>query len=477
MNHSFADDRSNGRSTSMAFANMVSATGTDAYGLNPANYDYYSPIKLTKTTSSSKHLPVLNKPRWEFSVMNIGGGYGSDSSIEFYNNYLSYLTIDRNKFVNLFTDLTAVLEFRNNVLPNKKTEVNYDFELKWFSVNFSYSKFGALNFTFTDRVGLNTNVNSRDEYLPLTFGVNYNAGTGKTDLTDVNLAQSEAIAWWIRKYNIGYAKKFNYKSGSFAIGAGVSLVHGFGNVSTYETKLNISTWGIKSNNGINHVDSVKGKQDFHTQSALTDFFRDYKDGHESKYNLFPTPAGVGYSFDFGITMEIGKEWKIAASVIDLGKISWDYNTITNDDTNHFAYYNFNMTGTDPTYNALVDDLGGYKTQDTGLVFKTDMPTKFRAGIVFKPSAKFMLELNWSKGTNNLPGNTDQNVLALGSEIFPVYFLPLRLGVSIGGPGDFFISLGAGIKFKNFTLDLGTHGINQLILDKRFSVAVSSSVIF
>ena len=477
VNISNSDDRSNGRSTSMAFANMVSSTGTDAYGLNPANYDYYNPVKLIPKNSSSKNKPVLNKPRWEFSLFSVGGGYGSDSSIEFYNKYLNYLTIDRNKFVDLFTDLAKVLQFRDSILPGQKTEVNYDFELRWFSIIFSTSKIGAINFTFSDRVGLNTNVNSRDDFLPLTFGVYYDPNSGKTDLTNVNLAQSEAIAWWIRKYNLGYAKKFNYKNGSFSIGAAVSLVHGFGNVSTYETKLNISNWGIKSNNGVNHVDSIKGKQDFHTQSALTDFFRDYKDGHESKFNLFPTPAGIGYSFDFGITVQIGNKWKIAASVIDLGKISWNYNTITNDDTNYFAYYDFDLTGTDPTYNALVDDLGGYNTQDTGRVFKSDMPTKFRAGIMFKPSEKFMIEFNWSKGVNNLPGNTDKNVVALGAEFFPLYFLPVRAGLSAGGPGDFYVSLGAGIKFKNFTLDLGTHGINQLILDKRFSVAFSTKLIF
>jgi hypothetical protein len=264
---------------------------------------------------------------------------------------------------------------------------------------------------------------------------------------------------------------------SFSIGISSSLVHGYGNVSTYQSKLNISTYGIRNVNGVNHVDTIKGKQDFHVQSALTDYFRDYKDGHESKFNLFPKPAGMGYSFDFGFTAQFGDHWKIAASVTDLGQITWNYNTITNNDTNYFAYYDFDLTGTDPTYNAMVDDLGGYHTQDTGTVFKTDMYTKFRAGIAFQSSDRFLIELNWYKGINNLPGNSDKNIFALGSEYFPLYFLPVRAGVSVGGPGDFYVSLGAGVKFKSFKIDAGTHGINQLFANRRFSVAVSSTIFF
>jgi hypothetical protein len=103
------------------------------------------------------------------------------------------------------------------------------------------------------------------------------------------------------------------------------------------------------------------------QSALTDYFVDYKDGHEAQFNLFPKPAGTGYSFDLGIAVQLGYQWKIAASVTDLGKITWNYNTITNNDTDYFAYYDFDLTGTSPTYNALVDDLGGYHTQDTSTI--------------------------------------------------------------------------------------------------------------
>jgi hypothetical protein len=54
--------------------------------------------------------------------------------------------------------------------------------------------------------------------------------------------------------------------------------------------------------------------------------------------------------------------------------------------------------------------------------------------------------------------------------------PVKALVSIWKNDNYFISIGAGIKFNRFTLDFGTHGINQLIQNKRFSVALSSRVI-
>jgi hypothetical protein len=451
----------NARSMGLAFSSAVTCSGIDACEINPANLEIlYSEIKV--------------KPRisYEFSILSVGGGYGSDSSIEFYNNYLKYLSINRATFVNLFTDLASVLNFRQNVLPSERTQINYDFALRWFSALVSLPGAGTFNISVTDKVGLNTQVNSRDEYLPLTFGFNMH-NNGSYDLTDVRLSQSEAIAWWIRKYSIGYARKFNIgRNVKMSIGISASLVHGFGNITTYNSGIAISTWGIKQINGVNHIDSVKGKQNFHVKSALTDYFRDYRDGADEKFRLFPVPAGRGYSFDFGITINTGN-WLFMTSLTEIGRINWNYNTIVNYDTNTFSYYNFYLSPEDPVYNSFVDDLGGYNTQDTSSGYYSETPMKLRVGIAFIASSKLLTELNWRKGFNNLPGNSDANIVSLCTEYLPLKFLPLRTGISLGGPGKLYISFGAGIKFKNFQLDLGTHGVNHLISNKRFSVSITT----
>ena len=189
----YSGDRSSARSSSMAFSNLVSSVGNDAYGINPANYDYTLPTSKPPKGVSKKKRKIFD-PHWEFSLFSAGGGYGSDSSIAFYNNYLQYLSIDRNKFVDLFTNIEEVFRFRNTILPADKTDVNYDFELNWLSVNYKNPKFGAVSSSAYSPFATRTEVNSRDEYLPLTFGFNFNPN-GSYNITDVNLSQSEAIAW------------------------------------------------------------------------------------------------------------------------------------------------------------------------------------------------------------------------------------------------------------------------------------------
>jgi hypothetical protein len=468
----YSDDRSNARGLGLSNSSIVSSIGIDAYGINPANYDYHQDLKLKKKTSTGNKI-LLPKPKWEFSIMSVGGGYGSDKSIDFYNNYLKYLSINRESFTGLFTDIVSVLEFRNNVLPEEKTDVNYDFELKWFSVNYSNPKIGGVNFTISDKVGLNTNVLSRDDYMPLTFTY-----TG-SDLLNVELNQSEAIAWWIRKYTVGYAKQFDIKGliKNISVGFSAGLVHGFGNVITYNSKLNANTYGISTQSGGTHVDSIKGKQAFYTQAALTDFFRDYSDGAESHFTFFPKPAGTGYSFDFGMTMQIGEKIKIAASVTELGKITWDYNTFTNFDTNSFNYKNFYLSSSDPTYNRFVNDLEGLDTRDTVSAYDTDMPAKFRAGIMYQANKDLMIEFDWVKGNNNLPSNTTEHIFSLGAEYYPVYFLPIRAGASAGGPEDWTVSLGSGVKFKNVVIDAAAYGLNNIFSDKRLSFGISGKLVF
>src|SRR5512138_2250907 len=111
LNKTFADDRSNARGLGMSNASMVSSMGIDGYSINPANFDYHPVLKLKKK-SDTKKIPV-QKTKWEFSIMSVGGGYGSDKSISFYNDYLKYLSINRESFTGLFTDIASVLTFRN----------------------------------------------------------------------------------------------------------------------------------------------------------------------------------------------------------------------------------------------------------------------------------------------------------------------------------------------------------------------------
>ncbi len=478
--NSFADDRSNAKGLGMSTACVVISTGIDAYGINPANYYSYGNFK-TDLGSEVYKLKRKSKPEWQIAIANLGGGYGSDKSLNFYSTYLKYLSIRRETFANRFLNLDSVFNFRANVLPDKNTEVNYDFELKWFSINYTDPRFGAVNFTISDKVGLNTNVLNKNESFPLPL-IQFENG-GKYDILKADLHLSEAIAWWIRKYTIGYAQKFENKGliRNFTFGFSASLVHGFGNAIIYNSGIKMDTYGIKNDNRGNHIDSLKGKQDFYSLQSLTDLFQDYIDGAQTHFTFFPRPAGKGFSMDAGINLQIGDNLWIAASITELGFIKWTYNTLVNKDTNDFNYKNFYVLSEDPTYNQFVNDLDGLDTRYTGAAYTTDMPTKFRMGVLFKPNDELSVELDWAKGTNNLPGNDTRDKISLGAEYYITKNIPVRSGVSVGGSDSFNFSLGAGYTYKNLTIDVATNNMNviwnQFTEINRLSLTISSKLIF
>jgi hypothetical protein len=470
-------DFSNARSLGMGFSTVTSSFGTDAFSINPANFDNHKPLTLKdKKTKNKKQ--VKSQPVFELAFLSVGGGYGSDNSFNFFHNYTEYLTVNYTDIVNFFTDVNSTLEFKQNVLPEEETNVNFDFEIKWLSFNYASPLAGAFNFTVADKVNLTSVVSGKDEFLNFTTTSNSN---GSYNINNFRLEQKESSAWWIRKYSAGYAKQFDFDPKSvirsIAIGFSAAFVHGFGSITTSRINLVGDTWGISSVNGVNHIDSIRGASSHFIQSSSTDLFRGYGDGRRTRFSLFPDPAGKGYSFDFGVALRITDKINIAASVTDLGKIKWDYNTFVSNDNNPFVYYDFNVNENDPVYNAFLNDLKGTNTRDSNIVFETDMPTKYRAGISVKPVEMFLIEFNWMNEKSIIPGRENQNLYSLGAELVPVSFIPLRAGISYGRNDEFNISLGAGIRLLHFSMDAGVYGLNQLVLGKRFFAALTTKVFF
>jgi len=92
------------------------------------------------------------------------------------------------------------------------------------SLTYQTPKTGAINFTVSDKVGLNTNVLNKDESFPYP-SIRYGNG-GSYDILGADLHLSEAIAWWIRKYTLGYAQQFRNEGfiKNFTVGVSGSLV-------------------------------------------------------------------------------------------------------------------------------------------------------------------------------------------------------------------------------------------------------------
>ena len=149
--------------------------------------------------------------------------------------------------------------------------------------------------------------------------------------------------------------------------------------------------------------------------------------------FFPNPVGHGVGFEFGLSMELRKRWRIGASLTDIGSISYESNSYTADDsplrslsTRGFTNFNFFQ---DPkqfeSFNLELVKWNGKKEMTQSL------PSKFRVGAslttkLLNLGAEIVAPLN----TN--PGNLVRPVASIGGDIKLLGIIQLSSGFMIGG---------------------------------------------
>ena len=145
-------------------------------------------------------------------------------------------------------------------------------------------------------------------------------------------------------------------------------------------------------------------------------------------------VGRGYGIDFGLTAQIGTEWTVSASVIDIGNIRWDGNVFQAKDTilnglssEGFASYNIfeeapKITGEGKFF------LWGGLTDVTAT-----LPTRTRLGVAWTYSPRWRVGIDAVIPGNAVAGALGQPIVSGGVDYTP--FSWLRLGTGIGGGGN------------------------------------------
>lgn len=149
--------------------------------------------------------------------------------------------------------------------------------------------------------------------------------------------------------------------------------------------------------------------------------------------FFPNPVGQGVGFEFGLSMELRKRWRIGASLTDIGSISYQSNSYTADDsplrslsTRGFTNFNFFQ---DPkqfeSFNLELVKWNGKKEMTQSL------PSKFRIGASL--TTKLLnLGMEIVAPLNTNPGNLVRPVASIGGDIKLLGIIQLSSGFMIGG---------------------------------------------
>jgi hypothetical protein len=278
---------------------------------------------------------------------------------------------------------------------------------------------------------------------------------------------TEVSAWWYREYNVSYGRKLpvdvKFLKDLYA-GIGIKFIRGYG-ISQPENQ--------KSSFG-NYPDPVnpsqytlRGTIDFLTTHAGVDFMNGNSD---ASFTLFPDPVGKGTGFDMGLSGELINGVRVALSVTDIGKITWDRNVIES-----YGSGSINITGATNNLEDTLKSIFKGKTRP-GEVFNTYLPTALRLGFATEASniqvlkflpGKLILAFDYLQGFNESLGNTTKPRFSLGTEyhVFPV--LPVRTGLAFGGGDKVRWAFGFGLDLHYVSLDFATDNFGMVFIPKSF----------
>ena len=167
------------------------------------------------------------------------------------------------------------------------------------------------------------------------------------------------------------------------------------------------------------------------------------------------PAGNGLGIDLGFSTRFQKQWQFSWSFENLiGSIYWKQNT-----ESHVVIERDSV---------LFDDLLDEDAEDTSVsedttyargAFSTRLPTKMRLGASYQWTKELILTMDWHQGFDSYFGNTSTPQVGVGAEYFALSWLPLRMGMSVGGSHGFLFGIGFGLHASGFQFDY-SYGMNK-----------------
>lgn len=443
-------------SSSMGNSFVVMSNGIFSIGKNPAN--------LVKNNSSfiefSTPLPLPT----------FNGSFGSTFlNINEYNYFFTgQKGIDNNSTAKLLTTsdkekLITLLKQGNGV------NMQLDFNLLAFAINFGKES-GKLAFAVNDHSVLHGE-------LPVSLFELFLFGNepGRS----YSFKDAQLKSWYLRNYSLTYSNDFSNLTKkifkSFSFGVSVKLVQGYFYTNVERMKTYFETTP--------EIDSINVYGDFLMRIAASPDLGinyDFETGPErnSNLSLFPAPAGKGIGFDIGVNAQLDDIWAVAASLTDIGSITWDNLTVEYQSNSNFLVNDF-------TEDVSIDSLTNVLRGEGQYVksFSTHLATALHIGVgcdfgkLLDYDADVLnVVFEYHQGFNNMPSNSTNARFALGLEWKALDILPIRSGFSFGGIHTFNWSFGLGLDLGLIEMNFASSDFNELMRgnnSNRVGVSLSS----
>jgi hypothetical protein len=434
-----AGDRSNIRGVGMGRTINAVSRGVDALSINPAN------------------IAIPDKGKFNLNLAPTGVRVSTELfTYELYKEYFTGVDSVGKRWAKRLerADIDKILS-QMPELPKTRVEA----EMMLGGASFQHPLVGGIGFAIIEHAGAVMTL-SKDFFRMADFGLE---PAGSVYIFD----GTEASAWWYCEYNLSYGRKLpveiKFLKDLYA-GIGLKFIRGYGISQPISQKSSFGNYPDPANPT---QYTLRGNIDFLTAHAGVDFFNENSD---ASFTPFPDPVGKGTGFDIGLSGELINGVRVAVSVTDIGKITWNKNVIES-----YGGGSINTTGDWSNPEDTLKSIVRGKTRP-GEAFDTYLPTALRLGFVTEaseiPALKFLpgkliLAFDYLQGFNKSLGNTTKPRFSLGTEyrVFPV--LPLRTGLAFGGGDKMRWAFGFGLDLHYFSLDFATDNFGMFFIPNSF----------
>jgi hypothetical protein len=436
------------RSTGMARTFTASSRGLDALGMNPAN------LALTDRGTSVA-----------FTIVPPVGVRLSSNffSLDLYNTYFTGVdSLDANgnstgkKVGRKLTDADkqTILGMMEDGMSHTDVSVN---AMEFGAVVHSGS-FG-IGFSVNDHIGVSLDV--PESYMKFAF---YGLDTAGSQY---NFGQTSVRSLWYREYNLSTGVMLPIETKairSVAVGVGFKIVKGFNYIATNRNNTRLVSTALSDSMSVTGIADIEV---LHAGIPLDSTAAD---------NIM-NPGGSGFGLDVGLSAEVFRGIRVAASVLNIGSIAWsgpNTRKIVNAGSYTWRASKYDKAELDRVKESVDSIFTSNETAADG--FSSPLPTSLHLGTSInmrQVSEQFPLPLNLAAdvhfGMNDTPGNYASTLLGLGAELDLCNgWLPVRMGVLMGGHEKILWSGGVGFHFWNsFDLDLATESLSILTAPNSF----------
>lgn len=436
------------REAALGDAATATARGVYAIGVNPANLT----LGQYHTTEIATVFPLPN-----FSIM-------AGSEVVTFEDFNYFFGADIRDGKKVGRKLNDSDKKRLQDLFAKGDAVQTEFSLNLFSIAIQLKNIeSAFAFSIKDRFAANGKIS--DDFVGFILNGN-EVGTIQS-FEDFAL---ESV--YLREYAFSFSKDLSYlfDRSIKSLHAGITLkyISGMAYGKIEHANLSIETTADRKLHVIG---------DILTRSAVSPDFGieyDFEDvSKEENFNFFPTPAGSGFGFDFGVTAEINKAITAGLVITDIGSVNWDQETVEYRMDGNKIISDFTEKENRDSLEEIFDMKGKYIGE-----FSSDLSTALHMGVKVRldkldginMDQRLLLAFDYHQGFNDGPFNSKDPRFSFGCEWQPAHWFMFRNGMTFGGRFGFRWSMGFGFDTGLLEFNLTTTDFNSLLQNNAASRA-------